>query len=260
MTAQAVGTRSRDRERVRFFRALGISIALHAATFAVKVGPVLGSRFASVPGGGRIEAVLKRLPTSIPATEQAAVPVDLQPALALAKPINATHPSAENEQAIAKPSTPNPPSVPSAAAEGMRDEGRDAVNGSVASGAAADGIPLLPPMPGGAHNIQRPAALRAPLNFSYPPAIRIQGGRVRVRILLDTKGQIEDMRVVASEPPALFDHAALQVLRSASFVPGYSALVPVRSYLYLEVSFGPGPMGQQIRSAGSALGPPKYPN
>ena len=260
MTAQAVGTRCRDRERVRFFRALGISIALHAATFAVKVGPMIGSRLASAPGGGRIEAVLKRAPASNTAVDQASSVAELlPPTLALAE-FRATVPRpadlSEQVQAAGSASQPTPPP----AADGLREEGRDSAAGSVASVIASDAIPLLPPLPGGAQNIQGPPALRAPLNFSYPPNMRIQGGRVRVRLLLDTKGQIEEMKVVASEPPGLFDHAATQVLRSGSFVPGYSAKRPVRSYLFVEVTFGPGPMGQQIRYAGSALGPPKYAN
>jgi hypothetical protein len=42
------------------------------------------------------------------------------------------------------------------------------------------------------------------LNFSFPPDTRLQSGRVRVRILLDDKGEIEEVRVVAAAPPGSF--------------------------------------------------------
>ena len=100
--------------------------------------------------------------------------------------------------------------------------------------------------------------LLAPLNFSFPPDTRMQRGRVRVRILLDNKGEIEEVRVVAAAPPGVFDHAATQVLRKGRYAPGYAGPVAVRSYLYMELTFGPGALGQQLWYAGSAFAPPDY--
>jgi protein TonB len=163
-------------------------------------------------------------------------------------------------KASAAPATSRIPPAPPTANEapGLREEGRDAQPGAPAGEAEALAIPLLPPLPPSVRAVPRPPSLLAPLSFSYPPNVRVQGGRVRVRILLDEKGQVEDMRAVAAVPPGFFDFAALQVLRNARFAPGFAGPLAVRSYLFLEVSFGPGPQGQQVWSAGSAFAPPAY--
>jgi hypothetical protein len=81
MTAFVVGARSGDPERARFIRALLASLLLHGVLFVLKVGPVSGVHAPSLPGGGTIEAVLRRAPAPAAVPEQ---PVDatLQPALA----------------------------------------------------------------------------------------------------------------------------------------------------------------------------------
>ena len=76
-----------------------------------------------------------------------------------------------------------------------------------------------------------------------------------MRILVDEKGQVEEMRVIGAAPPGVFDEAALKVLRSGRFSPGYVGLMALRSYLFMDVSFGPGPMGQQLWYAGNTIAP-----
>jgi TonB family protein len=255
MTADAVGARFRDPERARFIRALVVSVLLHAVVFAIKLGPAPGVRIQSLPGGGTIQAVLRRAPEAISPplqTAEAGVQTALSIASVAASDIAKIGETATRNAEIATP----PPKT--AAAPGAREEGRDATPGVAAGDGESSAIPLLPPFISGVQNIPRPAALMAPLNFSYPANLRLQGGRVRVRILLDEKGRIEEMQIAASAPPGIFDHAALQTLRAGRFAPGFIGPMAVRSYLFMEVIFGPGPQGQQIWTAGSALAPPAY--
>jgi periplasmic protein TonB len=257
MTAFAVGARSGDPERARFIRALIASLLLHALFLALKSGPAPGVLATSQPGGGTIEAVLRRAPAAA-TPEQPTFEAGVEAAMAAA-----TAEAFRIREAAEAPSRPTsiPPPAPAVAtpaAPGAREEGRDAAPGAATSGGDSQAIPLLPPLAGGMQHLPRPASLMAPLNFSYPPNVRVQEGRVRVRILLDDKGRIEEMRAVAASPPGFFDHAAVQVLRSGRFAPGFIGAIPVRSYLFMEVSFGPGSQGQQVWYVGSSLAPPSY--
>jgi len=257
MTAFVVGARSVDPERARFIRALLVSLLLHGVLFVLKVGPAAGIRAPTIPGGGTIEAVLRRAPAATSLPEQA-----MSEAVRLASAPATVEARKQPEEAEA---APRPAAVSVVAADakatdapGERDEGRDAQAGSAASGAESHAIPLLPPLATNAREIPRRPSLLAPLNFSYPPNTRVQNGRVRVRILLDDKGRIEEMRTVAANPPGVFDSAAAQVLRSGRYAPGFAGPIAVRSYLFMEVTFGPGPQGQQVWYAGSAFAPPAY--
>ncbi len=257
MTAFVVGARSGDPERARFIRALLASLLLHGALFVLKVGPASGVHAPSLPGGGTIEAVLRRAPAPAAVPEQ---PVDatLQPALATVTADAHTQPNPPKPvEAVARPAAAPPATTTEA--PGHREEGQDANAGATVSGSESQTIPLLPPLPATAREIPRRPSLLAPMNFSYPPNVRVIGGRVRVRIHLDEKGQVEEMRVVAAIPQGFFDHAAIEVLRKGRFAPGFVGQMAVRSYLFMEVSFGPGPQGQQVWYAGSAFAPPAYP-
>ena len=186
----------------------------------------------------------------------------LQPALLVAtpephKPPIAIEPVTRSNVATAPPSAATNFPTKTSEAPGLREDGRDTAPGGVTGGGESLAIPLLPPMPVTAPEVQGRPSLMVPLNFSYPSNLRIQGGRVRVRILLDEKGQVEEMRVMAAVPPAVFDRAAIEVLRAARFAPGYAGPISVRSYLFMEVTFGPGPEGKKAWYAGSAFAPPR---
>lgn len=258
MTATAVGACSAKAEQARFIRALLISLLLHACLLPLKFGPAVGRSAATVPGGGVIEAVLRRAPAAPPQAEAAAAAESVlqSPAVVAISDKRNTPDTSSQPTSVEASASPQPAQTRDAPA--TRSEGRDAVPGAAASGGTSDAIPLLPPIaPGGREPPRRPMLL-APLNFSFPPDTRMQSGRVRVRILLDNKGEIEEVRVVAAAPPGVFDHAATQVLRKGRYAPGYAGPVAVRSYLYMELTFGPGALGQQLWYAGSAFAPPDY--
>ena len=261
MTAAAVGACSANAGQARFIRALVISLLLQASLLPLKCGPAAGRNAATVPGGGVIEAVLRRAPVTQP-QPQLEVDSSTRESVVQTAAVVAVSDTRKVPDAItAPPQADQANSAPPAQtrdAPGTRSEGRDAVPGAAASGGTPDAIPLLPPIaPGGREPPRRPMLL-APLNFSFPPDTRMQSGRVRVRILLDNKGEIEEVRVVAAAPPGVFDHAATQVLRKGRYAPGYAGPVAVRSYLYMELTFGPGALGQQLWYAGSAFAPPDY--
>lgn len=256
MTALAVDARSELPERARFIRALLLSVLVHGLVLAVKMGPGQGSASSSAPAGGRIEAVLRRAPPAETSSEKAA---DAR--------IQAAQVAAVAEAAIRKmqsespspPATPNPATVQtppraSTPASGLREEGRDTAPG-VPSGADSQAMPVLPPLPATLREVPGRPSLASPLSFSYPAGVRLQSGKVRVRILLDERGQIEEMQVVAAAPPGFFDFAAMQVLRSGRYTAGYVGPIAVRTYLFMEVSFGAGPQGQIIRYAASSMAP-----
>lgn len=262
MTAAAVGARSGDPERAHFFGALLVSLLLHGLLFAIKVGPAPGTRMSSLPSGGVIEAVLRRAPTT-PATAEPPGAASVQPAQAEATPDTLkTSLAAEiprRSEIAAAPPAATMPQPATLDAPGQRNEGQDAIPGARTSGAASSSVPLLPPLPATVRQVPGHPSLRAPLGFTYPPNVRVQSGRVRVRILLDDKGRVEEMHVVASVPPGFFDHAAIEALRPGSYAPGFVGAMRVRSYMFMDVTFGPGPQGQQISYAGSAFAPPPYP-
>jgi protein TonB len=258
MTAFVVGARSGDPERARFFRALFASLLLHGLVLALKLGPASGVRASSLSDGGVIHAVLRHAPAAT--VSESPLAASLQPALLAATPETHKPPLAtELVTRSTVATTPSPAIIhptKTAEAPGLREDGRDTAPGAAAGGGESLAIPLLPPMPVTAPEVQGRPALTAPLNFSYPSNLRIQGGRVRVRILLDEKGQVEEMRAVAAVPPGVFDHAAIEVLRAGRFAPGYAGPIAVRSYLFMEVTFGPGAEGQKAWYAGSAFAPP----
>jgi TonB family protein len=255
MTAFVVGARSGDPERARFIRALLASLLLHGVLFVLKVGPVSGVHAPSLPGGGTIEAVLRRAPAPAAVPEQ---PVEamLQPAFATAMADAQIQP--KPVEAVARPAAAT--AATTTETPGHREEGRDVTAGATVSGSESQGIPMLPPLPVTAREIPRRPSLLAPMYFSYPANTRVQNGRVRVRILLDDKGRIEEMRAIAAIPAGVFEHAAVEVLRKGRFAPGFVGPMAVRSYLFMEVTFGPGPQGQQVWYAGSAFAPPAYPH
>ena len=67
----------------------------------------------------------------------------------------------------------------------------------------------------------RPLQLIAGAGQVYPASARAQGieGLVTVRYDVNITGQVERARVVHSEPPGVFDQAALDAVRSWRFNP-----------------------------------------
>jgi TonB family protein len=231
----AAETARRQAGQRRFWAALALSASLHAALLAINNGRQ-GTQNSNPLGHGKALSV--RLPSqatapaATAATEdkpQSPPPILRQDSLRLETP---TTPSATPTTGV-QTTTADPKSRPAEPGEGM------------AAGQSAAGVPLLTPMRD-VREFSVPATLQRPLRFSYPAQLPVQGGRVRVRLLLNDKGAIEDMRVIASAPKGVFDREALALLRTTDYVPAYIGSYAMRSYLFLELTFGAGQNGQQV--------------
>ena len=75
---------------------------------------------------------------------------------------------------------------------------------------------------GGCAGLSRPPQFIGGADLVYPEAARANGveGRVVVRYDVTAQGKVVNAVVQASEPPGVFDHAALRAVRSWRFRPG----------------------------------------
>lgn len=73
----------------------------------------------------------------------------------------------------------------------------------------------------------------------YPVAAALQqiDGRVVLRVYIGDDGEVDDVIVLAAEPPGTFDESARQAFASAVFTPGLRSGRAVKSQLTLEVAY-----------------------
>lgn len=88
------------------------------------------------------------------------------------------------------------------------------------------------------------------ISLEYPPIAGAREGSVVLQLLINEHGVLENVIVVGSNPPRLFDEAALTAFRSARFSPGRYMGVPVNSQLVVEVVFTPINRGASVSSDG----------
>lgn len=76
---------------------------------------------------------------------------------------------------------------------------------------------------------------------AYPEAAAAQSiaGEVTLLLLVDEMGQVRERSVVESEPPGVFDEAALAAFRKVPFQPAMKDGRRVRSRVLVTVSFNP---------------------
>lgn len=65
-------------------------------------------------------------------------------------------------------------------------------------------------------------------------------GRVKLRAKVEENGQVSAVEVVASEPPGVFDNAALDAFKRTHFKPGIRNGRPVRSLIDYELTINSG--------------------
>jgi len=80
-----------------------------------------------------------------------------------------------------------------------------------------------------------------PLRFGYPPHLINAGvaGNVVLDVRLDETGSVDQVAVVAAEPPGHFDEHARASLASARFTPGRREGRAVRSRVTVRVKYDP---------------------
>ena len=73
----------------------------------------------------------------------------------------------------------------------------------------------------------------------YPRIAPPDGGQVVLRLFISEEGKVERMLVVRSNPPKVFDAAAMAAFRDARYSAGILAGAKVKSQLTIEVTFHP---------------------
>lgn len=81
--------------------------------------------------------------------------------------------------------------------------------------------------------------LLSDISLDYPASAGDREGRVTLRIVVSTAGSVDDIVVINSDPPGVFDSAAINAFSSARFAPGEMLGVPVKAAIVVEVDFLP---------------------
>jgi len=80
----------------------------------------------------------------------------------------------------------------------------------------------------------------------YPSSANLQEGKVVIRVLISDTGRVDNVAVVRSAPPGLFEAATLEAFGKARFTPARAAGIPVKSQITVEVHFLPINRGSRI--------------
>lgn len=84
----------------------------------------------------------------------------------------------------------------------------------------------------------------------YPEAAGKRKGIVRLTLLVNEEGIVDEAIVVYSRPAAMFDEAAVKAFSQARFSPGKFMGIPVKSRLTVEVEFTPINRGGAVTGRG----------
>lgn len=84
----------------------------------------------------------------------------------------------------------------------------------------------------------------------YPEAAGKRQGIVRLTLLINEEGIVDEAIVVYSRPAAMFDEAAVTAFSQARFTPGKFLGIPVKSRLTVEVEFTPINRGGAVTGRG----------
>lgn len=89
------------------------------------------------------------------------------------------------------------------------------------------------------NGFDQPPRLLSVVNPEYPEGVGQREGALRLRVLINESGVVDDVEIVASMPKGVFDEAGIKAFREAKFSPGTIFGVPVKSSLLVEVFFTP---------------------
>lgn len=106
--------------------------------------------------------------------------------------------------------------------------------------AASSGI-AAPPRYLPAEELDERPLIRTQVQPAFPPDAPVASGRVVLRLLISEAGAVDEAVAVQSDPPGVFDEAAMDAFASARFTPGRKDGHAVRSALKIELNFGAGP-------------------
>ena len=83
--------------------------------------------------------------------------------------------------------------------------------------------------------------IRTQVQPAFPPDAPVASGRVVLQLLINEAGAVDKAVAVQSDPPGVFDEAAVDAFAAARFTPGRKDGNAVRSALHIELQFGEGP-------------------
>lgn len=159
------------------------------------------------------------------------------PSEAPAVPSTAAPASSEAPVPPVAPPAPAPPQIAGLAPS--------AGPGSMPLGVGGNGLPSMGTLPGSdlpatqADGRVTPARPRSRPKPRYPRLAQRQGieGAVTVRLRISAAGRVEDVVVVSSEPPGVFDETAVQTARRYRFSPARRGGEAVASTLQQTIRF-----------------------
>ena len=102
--------------------------------------------------------------------------------------------------------------------------------------------PSAPPSPSpltylSSGGLDPPPRLLSDVDPVIPAEAGRRGGAVVLRLFINERGGVDNVEVMNSAPPGLFDASALEAFGAARFSPGFLAGVPVRSQVTFELKF-----------------------
>lgn len=98
-----------------------------------------------------------------------------------------------------------------------------------------------PDVPGsrGSVGLGKQPRLLGEIVLEYPTSAGDREGRVTLRIVVSASGSVDEITVISSDPPGVFDEAAMKAFSMARFSPGEMFGVPVRASIVVEIDYLP---------------------
>ncbi|RYF74889.1 MAG: energy transducer TonB [Comamonadaceae bacterium] len=180
------------------------------------------------------------VPEARPTPPQAAAPASTTAAPASLAPTPARTPTTASEPVPATrlPAENSPPRPVNRSAAALPSA--TAVGPEVAPG------PAPAPAPGATA-----ASAGQPEGPSFRTGAELDPGSVVLRLMIDPQGEVEDIVVLRSNPPGLFDASAVAAFGRARFSPGRFMGLPVRSQITFAVDYAPTNRGSAVSGRGT---------
>ena len=130
----------------------------------------------------------------------------------------------------------------------MREAAPVATERSTALPRASTAESSLPPAPDYVPGIRLDPGPRPleDIEPDYPDPVFLRQGTVVLRLLISDTGHVDDVAVVRSQPPGVFEESAVEAFGKARFAPGRAAGVPVKSQITVEIQFMPINRGDRV--------------
>ena len=253
----------------RFAVAIAAAIGLHAALFVRSHALAHGERVLAAPRPMAVRVISTASNAELVSGESASdnqVPLTGTAGVtsSLGEPLAGQEPGpVESHQAIERADLdPTRDPGPTARVPAMESPSKAVAAVAETSPASASAMVLPaapPPLPAGlppapdylvAVRLDPAPQPLGDIEPEYPEAGASRSGSVVLRILIGEKGQVDDVAVVRSSPPGVFDQSAVLAFSKASFSPGKLLGVAVKSQVTIEVQFTPLNRGAKVSGRG----------